>query len=291
MLHEIILVSLLILLFGEYIPLSQKIWQTIGTKLKRFGEWILEEYENRLYSSKEKWRELGDKKLSIQNFFARVFFFVTAIIVVLFLEIFWELGFKKTSNSFQASRIATYFEAHVKEMNKYLILALFGIPFILMELLGFVALGFLASGHIIIFIGLYLFKVLFFIPVHFILHVGEEKLMDIPWFERRYKMVMALLEWFKKSQTYVKVHNFSENIGSYLRGFKNLFSSQVTNMKKAFEGDDLLSEECEAIRKEITQAEKKLGKDQVEKALYVKFIDCINNHLNENGQNSDKKEK
>ncbi len=282
MLHEIILVSLLILLLGEYIPKSQKFWQATGNRLKKFGTWILEEYENRLYSSKEKWIEVRDKKLTIQNFFARVFFFVTAIIVVLFLEIFWELGFKKTSDSFQKSRMATFFEGHVKEMNKYLILALFGIPFILMEVLGFVAVGFLASGHIFIFIGLYLFKVLFFIPVHFILHVGEDKLMEIPWFERRYTMVMAVLEWFKKSQTYVKVHNFSENIGSYIRGFKNLFSSQVVNMKKAFEGDDLLSEECEAIRKEITQAEKKEGKEQVEKALYVKFIDCINKHLNEN---------
>ncbi len=282
MLHEIILVSLLILLLGEYIPLSRKFWQGIGHKLQKFGTWILEEYENRLYSSKEEWIEVRDKKLTIQNFFARVFFFITAIIVVLFLEIFWELGFKKTSDSFQKSRIAAFFEGHVKEMNKYVILALFGIPFILMEVLGFVAVGFLASGHIFIFIGLYLFKVLFFIPVHFILHVGEDKLMEIPWFERRYKMVMAVLEWFKKSQTYVKVHNFSENIGSYIRGFKNLFSSQVVNMKKAFEGDDLLSEECEAIRKEITEAEKKEGREKVEKALYVKFIDCINKHLNEN---------
>jgi len=284
MLHEIVLVIVLILLLGEYIPFTKKIWQTIGIKLKNFGEWILEEYENRLYSNKEKWIKVHDKKVSIQNFFARVLFFITAIIVVLFLEIFWELGFKKTSDSFQKSRIATFFESHVKEMNKYVILALFGIPFILMEVLGFVALGFLASGHIIIFIGLYLFKVLFFIPVHFILHVGEEKLMDIPWFKRRYKMVMALLEWFKKSQTYVKVHNFSENIGSYIRGFKNLFSNQVVNMKKAFEGEDLLSEECEAIRKEITQAEKKEGKENVEKALYVKFLDCINRHLVENGK-------
>ena len=208
MLHEIILVVVLVLLLGEYIPFTKKIWQTMGTKLKNFGEWVLEEYEDRLYSSKDEWIEIHDKKVTIQNFFARVLFFITAIIVVLFLEIFWELGFKKTSDSFQKSKMATFFESHVKEMNKYVILALFGIPFILMEVLGFVALGFLASGHIVIFIGLYLFKVLFFIPVHFILHVGEEKLMDIPWFKRRYKMVMALLEWFKKSQTYVKVHNF-----------------------------------------------------------------------------------
>ena len=279
MLHEILLVLILIILLGEYIPFSKKIWTRVGLKFKRFGEWILEEYEERLYAKKEVWQEAKEKKIKIQNFFARVLFFITAIIVVLFLEIFWELGFKKTSESFEKSRIAHFFEEKIKTMNRYVVLLLFGIPFVAMELLGFVALGFLASGHVFVFIALYLFKVLFFIPVHFILHVGEEQLMSIPWFKRRYEMMMAVLEWFKKSQTYVKVHNFSENIGAYIRGFKNLFSAQVDNMKKAFEGEDLLSEECEAIRKEILKEEELQGKENVPKSLYIKFSDCVNRHV------------
>ena len=281
MLHEILLVTVLILLLGEYIPFTKSLWRKIGSALKRFGTWFLERYENRLYRTKEEYKQSEEKKVQLKNFFARVLFFITAIIVVLFLEIFWELGFKKTSQSFQKSKIASFFRKHIENMNRYVVLVLFGIPFLLMEVLGFIALGFLASGHIFIFIALYLFKVLFFIPVHFILEVGEEKLMSITWFKRRYDMVMELLAWFKKSQTYVKVHNFTENIGAYLKGFKNLFSSQVVNIKKAFEGEDLLSEECEALRVELTALEKRVGKENVDKALYIKFLECINRHLKE----------
>ena len=281
MLHEILLVTILILLLGEYIPLTKNLWKKIGSMLKRFGEWFLEKYENRLYATKEEYKKSKEKKVRVQNFFARVLFFISAIIVVLFLEIFWELGFKKTSQSFQKSKIASFFKQHIEKMNRYVVLALFGIPFLLMELLGVIAVGFLASGHIFTFLALYLFKVLFFIPVHFILDVGKDKLMSIAWFKRRHDMIVALLAWFKKSQTYVKVHNFTENIGAYLKGFKSLFSTQVVNIKKAFEGEDLLSQECEALRVEITALEDKLGKEQVEKALYIKFLECINRHIKE----------
>lgn len=281
MLHEILLLTVLILLLGEYIPLTENLWKKIDLMLKRFGRWFLEKYENRLYRIKDEYKKSKEKKIQLKNFFARVLFFITAIIVVLFLEVFWELGFKKTSQTFQKSRIACFFRKHIEKMNRYVVLVLFGIPFLLMEVLGFIALGFLASGHILTFIALYIFKVFFFIPVHFILEVGEEKLMSIAWFKRRYDMVMELLAWFKKSQTYVKVHNFTENIGAYLKGFKNLFSSQVVNIKKAFEGEDLLSQECEALRVEITALEDKLGKENVDKALYIQFLECINGHLKE----------
>ncbi len=283
MLHEILLVTILILLLGEYIPFTKTLWKKIGLKLKSFGEWFLENYENRLYDTKEEYRYSKEKRVRLQNFFARVIFFIAAIIVVLFLEIFWELGFKKTSQSFQKSRIADFFRKHIESMNRYVVLALFGIPFLLMEGLGVIALGFLASGHIFTFIALYLFKVLFFIPVHFILDIGKDKLMSIAWFKRRHDMIVALLEWFKKSQTYVKVHNFTENIGAYLKGFKSLFSIQVVTIKKAFEGEDLLSEECEALRVELTALEDKLGKENVDKALYIKFLECINRHIKEEG--------
>ncbi len=281
MLHEILLVTILILLLGEYIPYTKNLWKKIGLKLKSFGEWFLEKYENRLYATKEEYKKSKEKRVRLQNFFARVIFFISAIIVVLFLEIFWELGFKKSSQTFQKSRVASFFREHIERMNRYVVLALFGIPFLLMEGLGVIALGFLASGHIFTFIALYLFKVLFFIPVHFILDIGKDKLMSIAWFKRRHDMIVALLSWFKKSQTYVKVHNFTENIGAYLKGFKSLFSAQVVTIKKAFEGEDLLSKECEVLRVELTALEDRLGKENVDKALYIKFLECINRHIKE----------
>jgi len=282
MLHNILILLIVFIFFAEYLFPVKSIWQKIGIKFKVFGEWFFK-YENKLYSKKEDWIEGKEIKLKLNNFFARVLFFSVATIVVILLEIFWELGFKGISNKFEQSNFATWAEVNIKKLPNWAVLILFGLPFIGMEVIGLIAVATFISGHIWFGIGLYLFKVLFFIPVHFILHVGEEQLLQIKWFARRYNILKAVLEWFKKSQSYVKVHNISETISAYIRAVKNLFFNAVTHMRKAFEGEDILSPECEAVRQEI------LAKERPAKYLYKKFFDCVNSHIEEEKRKIDKK--
>jgi len=264
-----------ILFFGEYIPFTGWLWRTIGLKLKSFGEWFLSSYENRLYGDREEWIEEKKIYLKLNNIFARILFFILSSVVVIFLEIFWELGFKGITRSLERSKLAHWSEMQIKKLPNWVVLLLFGAPFIFMELIGIFALGAFVSGHLWIGIGLYLFKVLFFIPVHFVLHVGEVQLMAIPWFKRRYDIVMATLHWFKRSQTYVKVHNLSETVKAHILAIKNRFSQTVILLKKAFEHDDILSPECESVRQEILAAPQK----EERLRLYKKFFDCVNSHL------------
>jgi hypothetical protein len=280
-----IFIPLIILFFGEYIPFTKLLWQKIGLKLKAFGEWFLTTYENRLYKTKAQWSEGKKVEIPINNFFARVIFFTLSAFVVIFLEIFWELGFKSITSSLERSSFAKWSENKIKSMPNWMVLVLFGAPFIFMELIGIFALGAFVSGHIWVGIGLYLFKVLFFIPVHFILHVGESQLMSIKWFKLRYDMITATLNWFKKSQSYVKIHNISETIKAYILAFKNRFTQTIMLLKKAFEHDDILSPECEKVRVEIINS----SKEQKAK-LYEKFFNCVNNHIEKKDQKNLKKE-
>jgi len=279
-----IMIPLFILFLGEYIPFTKLLWQKVGIKLKNFGEWFLEKYENRLYSEKEEWEEGKKIQLQLNNIFARILFFTLSAFVVIFLEIFWELGFKGITRSLEKSKLAQWSEKRIKELPNWAVLALFGTPFIFMELIGIFALMAFVSGHIWIGIGLYLFKVLFFIPVHFVLHVGEAQLMAITWFKRRYDMIISTLNWFKRSQSYVKIHNISETIKAYILAFKNRFTQTIILLKKAFEHDDILSLECEKVRLEILSSPIE-GKQR--NLLYKKFFDCVNNHIESKG---DKKE-
>jgi len=156
-----------------------------------------------------------------------------------------------------------------------------------MELIGIFALGAFVSGHFWVGLGLYLFKVLFFIPVHFVLHVGEAQLMAIPWFKRRYDIIIATLDWFKRSQTYVKIHNISESIKAHIHAVKERFAQTVLLLKKAFEHDDILSPECEEVRQEIVKSsEESISKE----ALYKKFFDCIDRHIKTNTKKTTPKE-
>ena len=270
-----IMVPLFILFFGEYIPFTRLLWQKIGLKIKKFGEWFLDSYENRLYPEKEEWVEEKKVSLKLNNFFARIFFFAFSAIVVIFLELFWELGFKGITRSLERSRVAQWAETEIRKLPNWVVLILFGTPFIFMELIGIFALGAFVSGYFWLGIGLYLFKVLFFIPVHFVLHVGEAQLMAIPWFKRRYDMIIATLDWFKRSQTYVKVHNISETVRAHIQAVKNRFTQTVTLLKKAFEQEDILSPECEKVREEILLA----SDNKAREVLYKKFFDCVNEHI------------
>ena len=274
------ILSILIILFaGERLPYANLIWNKIGVKLKQFGEWFLSTYENRLYKTKTEWIEEKTVKFKIDNFFAKILFFTVATIIVIFIEIFWELGFRKATKKLEKSKIAIWSEDKIKNMHPYFVLALFGLPFIVMEFVGIIAFVAFASGNFYLGIGLYIFKVFFFIPVHFVLHQGEEQLMSIKWFRIRYNIVIELLKWFKRSQSYVRVHNISETIKSYMKAFKENFFNRVKLIKKAFDHGESLSPECQEIYDKIQL--KKKNKERVNKEEYVNFFNCIESHLEE----------
>ena len=271
-----IMIPIFLIFFGEYIPFTKFIWQKIGLKLKAIGEWFLSTYENRLYPQKATWVEDKKVQLKLNNFFARIFFFALSTVVVILLEIVWELGFKGLTRRLERSKIALWTEQKIKQLPNWAVLLLFGTPFIFMELIGILSLAAFVSGHIWVGIGLYLFKVLFFIPVHFVLHVGKDQLMAITWFKRRYDIIIGILDWFKRSQSYVKVHNLSETVKAYIHAIKRMFVNTVILLKKAFEHDDILSPECEQVRQEIL-ALKTDGKNT--ENMYKRFFDCVNSHL------------
>ena len=276
LLNPWIMIPLLIIFFGEYIPFTTFLWQKIGLKFKAAGEWFLSTYENRLYAQKADWVEDKKVQLKLNNFFARIFFFAVSTIVVIVLEIVWELGFKGITRRLERSKMALWTEQKIKQLPNWMVLILFGTPFIFMELIGIFSLAAFVSGHIWVGIGLYLFKVLFFIPVHFVLHAGKDQLMAITWFRRRYDMITAILDWFKRSQSYVKVHNLSETIKAYINAVKQMFFNTVILLKKAFEQDDILSPECEQVRQEIL-ALQRAGESL--DGMHEKFFNCVNSHL------------
>ncbi|MEA3523308.1 MAG: hypothetical protein U9R50_10050 [Campylobacterota bacterium] len=278
-----IITLIVIIFFGEYLPFTKTLWQKMGALFHAFAQWFIQNYENRLYSKKD--AKITDKKvyLKLNNIFARIIFFAISTVIVIFLEIFWELGFKGITRFLERSSFALYSEKAIKQLPSWAVLILFSLPFIFMELLGIFALGAFVAGQFWFGVGLYIVKVLFFIPVHFILHVGREKLLAIAWFKRRYEMITATLEWFKTSQTYIKVHNISQTIKAYVDAIKQMFTRSITLLKKAFNHTDTLSPECEEIRQEIlARKEKNLSTH----TLYEKFFNCLDSHLQESKKRS-----
>jgi hypothetical protein len=214
------------------------------------------------------------QKVKISNFFIQLLFFAVASVTFIVIQIFWELGFKKIKSSFAESKLAPYLEKKIQSFPNWLVLIIFGIPFILMEVIGVIAAGFFFSGNLYMGIFLYLIKVLLFVPINFILNVGKDQLMQIEWYKRRFLSIIAVLDWFKTSETYVRVHNFFENLSGYIIALKNLFSKSVYFIQKAFHGNDVFSEDTELLRKEI---ELKVLTDQdISKDELLSFFNKVN---------------
>ncbi|MEA2111175.1 MAG: hypothetical protein U9P71_03900 [Campylobacterota bacterium] len=274
--NPLVLGILIVLFFGEYLPFTKSFWKYIGLKLKSFGNWFLTSYENRLYDLKESKVENRKVTIKLNNFFARALFFIISTLVVTTLEIVWELGFKGIRRTIEHTKVALWARKKIGLLPNWAVLVLFSLPFVLMELLGIFALAAFVSGQVWIGIIMYVLKVLLFIPVHFILHAGEKQLMAITWFKRRYEIISAAFEWFKKTQTYVKVHNITKMIKAYIDALKVIFFNMITLQKKVFKHEDILSPECEEIRQNIIEL-KKLG-NNVDN-MYVEFFNCIDAHI------------
>lgn len=273
-----VLVIMAIVLAGEKIPFTKVLWNKIGLKFKAFGEKLFE-WEKKIYVDEGKWVERDSKKLKINNFFIKIVIFAIATVITILIETLWELGFKRATKKFGESKMAKAFSETITKLPSWAVLILFIVPFLVMEFVGLFALAAFGLGYFFTGIGLYVFKTLFFIPVHFVLEKGKVQLLKIEWFAIRYNIVIAALEWFKKSQTYIRIHNFLEYLKSIIRALKSLIVNSTKLIKKAFDQGDLISQECQYIRNEINKQITADGKAKPD--MYKKFFLCINSHLND----------
>jgi hypothetical protein len=279
--NPIVIIILIITFAGEYIPFTKILWKFIGIKFKKFGEFLFN-LENKIYKTKAEWIEEDQTSYKINNFFIKILLFTISAIITIFIELVWELGFRKVTKKVEKSKFAIYSAKKIKELPDFIVLVLFTVPFMFMEFIGIFSATAIAMGYIGTGVGIYLFKILFFIPVHFVLEKGKEKLMKIKWFSLRYTMVVEILKWFRKSQTYVYLHNFLEKLKSFIKTIKNLIMNRVKIIRKTFEEDtkqnkDIITTECRILYNKIKEEIDKNGK--VTPGLYKKFYNCIDKNL------------
>lgn len=246
----------IVALWGEYfLPKQLRDWIKLGfaTLSKKFIA-----YENKLYDRKESIElEAEIKKYKwkrIKHFFARILITFIATLFFIIEELFWELTFKRFFNWLEIFPWIQAKKDEIPKLHKYWILTLFLSCFVLMEIFGLGA-PFVAYYSIILGLFVYSLKFLMIIPVKFIFIVGEPKLMQIEWFKARYIIVMKSLEWFKTTQSYVRVHNLYVGITT---NFKEWFASDtsfVREVKVFFKSLKTWLESFAEISKKIEEEE------------------------------------
>ena len=122
---------------------------------------------------------------------------------LLFEELIWRRFAYPIYRFFKRLRPIRQFNFHVsRRMNRWLVLGLFSLSFVLVELFGLVSVLLIAEGHLKSAIAAYLLKIPGSAFAFGILASGKRKLNSFPAFLYLYGHTMRLVEWIKQREVY-----------------------------------------------------------------------------------------
>jgi hypothetical protein len=151
--------------------------------------------------------------------------FITILFILAFIiieEYFWNLIFKKIYLHIKKLNFLLKFKSFIKNINnRFLVLFIFIIPFILMELFGILAGKALLNGLLFTAIYLYSIKISLTIPVVIIFNSQKENLLS-------FKIIYLFYFWivlFKRSKIYREIKERIKRIKRMYMPKKSFFKS------------------------------------------------------------------
>ena len=141
------------------------------------------------------------KKLKI---FGEVFLI---ILFLIFEEFIWKQIVIPAKQWLKKKKIFKKAEKLIKPLNKYIILGLFLVPFVIGEGLGAISGILLISGHIISAVMVYIIKIGVATLSFWIYAIGKDKLLDIYFFKTSLDKILYFYNKLKNSDIYIKVKN------------------------------------------------------------------------------------
>lgn len=180
---------------------------------------ILNSILNTITLNKKTIEKVKIKKIS--HWFFKSIFLTLAFIVILFWDFFWHMVLKHFFLWIVSLRVYEKFSFYIQNRaNKYLVLFYFILLFVIMEYFGIYSAVLIATGNILLAIVFYIAKFAMVFPVKILYKEGHDKLVAVPWFERRKNLLLGLLEWFETTSSF---HKAKELISSLKNRIKEIY--------------------------------------------------------------------
>ncbi len=149
----------------------------------------------------------------LRNTFITIFSFIYLLLEYLF----WNTLFEPIYLKLKELNLYKKLLELINNQNKYVILSIFILFFVVSEVLGLLAFVILSKGMVGIFIALYLIK---FIPVAIaftILENGKDKLLTIRWFAFIYHYSMKILHILRNNILFLKSKKIFEQVQDVIK--------------------------------------------------------------------------
>lgn len=151
------------------------------------------------------------------------------ITFILFEEIIWEGIAKPIYTYVHSLKVLQKVETKLQETNRFIILSLFLLMFLIVELAGVYAGILFMSGQIMFGLVVYVTKIPVTAFTFWLFRVCEEKLMQFGWFKWIYEKIMQAIAWLKSREVYIetmeKLKAFKEKMKIRYREFKEKYFS------------------------------------------------------------------
>lgn len=157
---------------------------------------------------------------------------VLVFIYLVLEELIWERIAEPIYVFIRELKILQALEAVILRLNRYAVLILFLVLFVLVELIGIVAIGLFAQGQVMLASVIYFGKIPITAFTFWLFKIAKAKLMSFAWFEFSYEWLMTVLLKIKTSAIYV---NIKAKIVSVKTWFKDFWTSApIRRIRAAF---------------------------------------------------------
>ncbi len=145
---------------------------------------------------------------------------------IIFEEVIWENIAKPIYNYLHSLKIIQKVELFIHKQHRLMLLIFFVILFIIVELLGFIAVAFLAKGDIYSGVLLYICKIPVGIITFWLFRISKDKLITYQWFSTTYDFIIKVIDKIKKSQIYQNIESKTYHMKVYLKGRIKIFKTK-----------------------------------------------------------------
>jgi hypothetical protein len=137
---------------------------------------------------------LSMKKIKPPHFVAKVFETILVIGYILFEELIWNVFAKPIFQYFKSLALLDSLKQTFLGMNRYLLLTIFMIIFVITEVMGFFSGYCFVNGYILMGLTVYASKIPIAAFTFWLFDLTKDKLMTFAWLKSAYDYIMGLIK-------------------------------------------------------------------------------------------------
>jgi hypothetical protein len=150
----------------------------------------------------------------------RLFFYIQIVLIALYLifeEIVWDRFAKPLFRYIKHLKLFQKLELILNKANRYVILALFLLPFVMGELLGVLSPIVALKGYVILAVALYVLKLLIVAFAFWLFKVEQDKLLSFKIVNFSYQKILEFTTWVKTTQAFKTIKRIIEKAKVWLK--------------------------------------------------------------------------